>query len=271
MMKSAHHKFESEDQTLKRSYYFRTPPFKCAVKSCMNSFYSFEERDKYPYKFHQFPNDRTLCNTWRNKCGLRGNTDVSKMMVCSAHFYLDDYQRNYKEEFANPNFKRQLKSNAVPTHSLLGTFCESHKETGTGLKDHSYYISGVQETLDYNEVKKTVDLNDSLQQKYKDLLAKSRLLKQKSQKLVKNTALFKRKLMQHQNNSVEVDDIQKVFSPSQINLLLGRKKVYWTDDDLARAFTLRHIGGKNCYLYLKNTLNMPLPALSCVQRWASSV
>lgn len=209
---------------------------------------------------------------WKNKCGLRLNTDVSKLMVCSAHFYLDDYQRNYKEEFVNPNFKRELKPNAIPSQGLLGTFGDSYRGVEKmHLNDHSYHIAGVQEILDYNEVKKTVDLNDSLQQQCKDMIGKVHQLKQKSQKLHKNTMLFKKKLQQHQNNSIEVDEIQKVFSPSQINLLLGRKKVYWTDDDLARAFTLRHIGGKNCYLYLKNTLNMPLPALSCVQRWASSV
>lgn len=190
------------------------------------------------------------------------------MMICSAHFYLDDYQRNYKEEFANPNFKRELKPNAIPTQDLLGTFVENKIEKKP-TADHSYHI-GVQEKLDLNDVKKTVDRNESLQQKQKDLLEKIRQLKQKTTKLHKNTAIFKRKLSQHRSSSIQIADIQKVFSPSQIKLLMGQKKVYWTDDDLARAFTLRHIGGKNCYLYLKNTMNMPLPALSCVQRWASS-
>lgn len=64
--------------------------------------------------------------------------------------------------------------------------------------------------------------------------------------------------------------VRKVFSDAQINLLLGKKKVIWSDDDLAKAFTLRHIGSKECYLYLKNQLNMPLPALACVQKWAAS-
>lgn len=169
----------------------------------------------------------------------------------------------------NPDFKRQLKPKSIPTQALNGTYFTSHGSMEKS--DHSYHHAAMKEILDQNDVKKTVDMNESLQKKYRDLLENVRQLKQKSQKLQKNTVLFKRKLHQHQNNVVEIDEIQKVFSPSQINLLLGRKKVYWSDDDLARAFTLRHIGGKNCYLYLKNTLNMPLPALSCVQRWASSV
>lgn len=199
---------------------------------------------------------------------MRANQDVTNMMVCSVHFYLDDYQRNYKEEFVNPNFKRELKQNAIPSQNLI----EKKGENETIFQgDHSYHIAGVKENLDYNEVKKIVDLNGSYNQKYKELSGQLRELKQKSTRLSKNTELFKKKLQQHRNNVVEIDEVQKVFSPSQINLLLGHKKVYWSDDDLARAFTLRHIGGKNCYLYLKNTLNMPLPALSCVQRWASSI
>lgn len=239
------------------------------MQSCSNYFHSFEKRDQFPYKFHRFPSDIILCNTWRSRCGLRRNTDVKDLMVCSAHFYLDDYQRNYKEEFVNPNFKRELKSSALPSQNLI---------TGSGgqvsesmLVDDTTNISEKQAPLTSEEIKKTVDLNEELQQKYKDLLQTVRTVKQKSHKLERNTQLFKKKLHQYRNNSVEIDDLQKVFSASQINLLLGRKKVYWTDDDLARAFTLRHIGGRSCYLYLKNTLNMPLPALSCVQRWASSV
>ncbi|KAJ8985743.1 hypothetical protein NQ317_014396 [Molorchus minor] len=58
--------------------------------------------------------------------------------------------------------------------------------------------------------------------------------------------------------------LEKVFTPAQIQLLMG-KKVFWSDDDLARAFTLRHMGGKELYLYLRNTVNLPLPSLSCIQ------
>lgn len=66
--------------------------------------------------------------------------------------------------------------------------------------------------------------------------------------------------------------LRSLFSEAQISLLKGNKeKVYWSDDDLAQAFTLRHMGGKELYLYLKNTLNYPLPALSCVQAWAANI
>lgn len=207
------------------------------------------------------------------------NADVSNKMICSAHFYLDDYQRNYKQEFIDPNFKRVLKANAIPTQNLQPSKGEAIKKEPLLENDHSYHIAGSKEaprespkeTLDLNDVRISVDLNEALQEKCRNLTMKLRNMKQKSKQLEKSTKIFKQKLAEHQNDVVEVDEVQKVFSRSQINLLLGKKKVYWTDDDLARAFTLRHIGGKKCYLYLKNTLNMPLPALSCVQRWASTV
>lgn len=64
--------------------------------------------------------------------------------------------------------------------------------------------------------------------------------------------------------------LSKVFSDAQINVLMGQSKVVWGDDDLAMAFSLRHLCSKECYLYLKEVLNIPLPALSCVQKWAAS-
>lgn len=64
--------------------------------------------------------------------------------------------------------------------------------------------------------------------------------------------------------------LSKVFSDAQIKILTGKEKVVWTNDDLAMAFSLRQMSSRECYLYLKRFLNYPLPALSCVQRWAAS-
>ncbi|KAJ8962037.1 hypothetical protein NQ314_005819 [Rhamnusium bicolor] len=165
----------------------RTSPFKCAVSSCQNVFLCFEERAKYPYKFHNFPHNYELCNIWKEKCGLPENADISKLKVCSDHFLLDDYIRNYKEEFLNPNFKRKLQLKAIPQRNLS----VNNVNGGNAHND---------DILCFSEVKEAVDENEMLRQKYDSL----------------------------------------------IDLLLGKKKkVFWTDDDLAKAFTLRHIGSSN--------------------------
>lgn len=63
--------------------------------------------------------------------------------------------------------------------------------------------------------------------------------------------------------------LAKVFSESQIKILSGKKKIYWSNDDMAMAYTIRHLSNRRCYTYLSKNLNFPLPALSSMKRWAS--
>ncbi|GJQ74520.1 hypothetical protein Trydic_g21387 [Trypoxylus dichotomus] len=61
--------------------------------------------------------------------------------------------------------------------------------------------------------------------------------------------------------------LSKVFSESQIKILSGKKKIYWSHDDMAIAYTIRHMSSKRCYIYLTKNLNIPLPGLSSIKRW----
>lgn len=63
--------------------------------------------------------------------------------------------------------------------------------------------------------------------------------------------------------------LAKVFSESQIKILSGKKKIYWSNDDMAMGYTIRHLSNKRCYTYLSKNLNIPLPALSSLKRWAT--
>lgn len=63
--------------------------------------------------------------------------------------------------------------------------------------------------------------------------------------------------------------LAKVFSESQIKILSGKKKIYWSNDDMAMGHTIRHLSNKRCYAYLTKNLNIPLPALSSIKRWAT--
>lgn len=63
--------------------------------------------------------------------------------------------------------------------------------------------------------------------------------------------------------------LAKVFSASQIKILSGKKKIYWSNDDMAVGYTIRHLSNKRCYMYLSKSMNIPLPALSSIKRWAT--
>ncbi|XP_074029219.1 uncharacterized protein isoform X2 [Leptinotarsa decemlineata] len=292
----------------------RTLPFKCAVRSCPNFFLSYEERNKYPFKFHNFPTDKALREVWKEKCGWKENSNITcRLKVCSDHFELNDYIRNYKEEFSNPNFKRQLKRNAIPTKNInkeyfeddvVEAFCsipcshvnhdtedylDTQLNSGVVLKKNMKIIQSDKESLEktcciktmqssysnecikepgfLEEVKMAVDHNEILNKNMSELLLIEKEIKQKLKKCERKIKFVNKKL---RSGKIDKDIIHKVFSDAQINVLQGKKKVYWSNDDLAEAFILRQIGTKQCYLYLKNTLNIPLPSLSCIQRWAAS-
>lgn len=131
----------------------------------------------------------------------------------------------------------------------------------------------------FMDIKTAVDTNEQLKQKFEALTKEESLLKEKvemyQKKIVnldKEITKMKKLVSKTPRNRSGSNLIYKVFSHAQINMLLRKKKkVVWSYDDMAMAFTLRHMANRECYLFLKNTLNMPLPALSAVQRWAASV
>lgn len=56
-----------------------------------------------------------------------------------------------------------------------------------------------------------------------------------------------------------------------IAILAGtRKRKVWEPEDISRAFTLRYCS-KKAYLYLKDNLKFPLPAISTLQNWANKI
>lgn len=74
---------------------------------------------------------------------------------------------------------------------------------------------------------------------------------------------------QRRSHEDQMKLLTKVFSESQIKILSGKKKIYWSNDDMAMGYTIRHMSNKRCYVYLTKTLNIPLPALSSIKRWAT--
>ncbi|XP_072384271.1 uncharacterized protein [Diabrotica undecimpunctata] len=249
-----------------------TPPFKCAVKSCPNRFVKFNESGKVPYKFHRFPGNIELSQLWKVKCGWKKHDDLNNLMVCSNHFNLDDYIRNYKEEFSNPHFKRKLSAKAVPQLNLGP--CKVKAET-SGSCDDEFETDEKSLRMSSEEDKIKEDIESPLSaviSHKKELLNKLSKLEEERELLENCIKSNTRTIMKIQTSlkRKKMKDIilRSTFSEAQIKLLHGEKAI-WSDDDLATAFTIRHMGSKKCYLYLKNVLKLPLPALSCIQGWAA--
>lgn len=149
-----------------------------------------------------------------------------------------------------------LKPNAVPHCNLSISNVEQEMEQAM---EENYLLKSNMELL---EKEKT-----ELQNKIEKMNAKLTNRLKLTQQLKVRCEQLKKKYDGSQRKNL----LAKVFSCAQIGVLLRKRKVVWSDDDLAMAFTLRHMGSKECYLYLKQILNFPLPALSCVQKWAASL
>jgi len=248
-----------------------TQPFKCAVISCRHVFQKFDPNAAY--KFHNFPADPELQQIWLKRCRVKDDFNPNSAKVCTDHFLPDDYERNFKEEMKNPLFKRKLKPTAIPSQLLEGM--------EVSIVDFINMDGGICEVPDRVEVRRAVDENLLLKERFKKLTEEKELLcknhyelekrlssKRKKIHIVKNQyeKLKKRSYIAKEQKNL----LSRVFSQSQINVLLGKKKVFWSNDDMAMAFTLRQMGNKECYLYLKKTLNVPLPSLSSIQKWTAS-
>lgn len=224
---------------------------KCGVPSCRNI-----ESDQN-YQFFKFPKTN-LKSVWLQNCFLPQNLDSDYLKICEKHFAASDFEASMH----HPAVKK-LFPVAVPSLDLdgppvdiqtLGNFKghiieEMHRNANLMKRQEALLaeinaLSEQPSTLDQRITTKTKEI--------KYINNKFRLLRKKVESKEKNLLL------------------SKVFSDSQINYLIGKPKVIWSDDDMAMAFTLRQMSNKECYLYLKYTLNIPLPSLSSVQKWAAS-
>lgn len=223
------------------------------MQNCPNSYQKCDP--ERALEFYNFPQDAKMYKIWREKCCLPANvnnTDILK--ICSDHFTVQDYDSVFEHGIN----VRKLKSLAVPHVNLKCLKQPTLDEIKFAVNENISLKKQI-EALQ----KENIELLKSIQN-YDARFAKRRVLLTKAKRVYE-------KLKKRSNNIRENRDLlSKVFSDSQIGILIGRRKVVWSDDDLAMAFTLRQMGSKECYIYLKETLNFPLPALSCVQKWVAS-
>ena len=142
-------------------------------------------------------------------------------------------------------------------------------DNDNGCDQNMHVVEKVKAVNKKNELlaREVSSLEQNLKEVKKNLDSKISLLKWK--RAERNRAL--ENLHRLEMKSLSLNEQKKilsgVFSESQIKILTGKKKIYWSNDDMAVGHTIRHMSSKRCYMYLAKNLNVPLPALSSIKRW----
>lgn len=269
----------------------------CSVAVCKN--YNRKTKGK-DVIYHSFPKDPILRKKWIRACKRGDKINVKNATICSEHFLNEDYVHDLQAELLNLPPKRRLKPDAIPSVHIAPsdeqdtsqtveqiynrmnryTKRESRKRAINTLSmlspkkkvDMSTETDIIHDCLNQEKLSKKLDLanakNEQLRKEILVLKNKNKLL---HLALAKKTQEMKTlEIKKNEEVKMEVRNILKqVFSQTQIECLLSPKtKPHWTQNDIAKALTLRSLS-KKCYVYMRTCLGIPLPALSTLRRWVS--
>ena len=112
-----------------------------------------------------------------------------------------------------------------------------------------------------NSNESLIKINESLRSQLKQLhknISNLNILIKKSQKSSNKQI---KQLSVNKTRNIEIQArkyLSSVFSQNQLDLIMKKKKVHWSRDEISKAFTLRYFS-KRAYIYVKNELNYPLP------------
>lgn len=97
-------------------------------------------------------------------------------------------------------------------------------------------------------------------------------LQDKEDKIKHYESQIKASKSQEKNFETKLKELfLKQFSQNQSDIIMKKKKIVrWTTKELSHAFSLRYFS-KRSYIYLRKILGYPLPGISTLQRWASSI
>lgn len=125
------------------------------------------------------------------------------------------------------------------------------------------------------EMQKKLDRFEALNRDLKKKVEGLNCNRKSLSRMVKSLKIKLENMKNKENVDLAVDKIYEIMTPiftrTQIEKLVYRKKkLLWKNEDICRAFTLRYLG-KRPYVYLRDKLKVPLPAISTLQRWASKL
>jgi len=170
-----------------------------------------------------------------------------------------------------PNEDMTEKFDDIPDYIKIESTLAEESESAGEKNKYNIDISDLQEIRESNdELKNKVSGHTKSISVLKSKLNKANSLYSKlCESYEQQNSLYNMLIRKSLSKSNQVALLRKVFSESQIKILMGKKKIYWSNDDMAVGYTLRHMSSKRCYTYLTKHLHIPLPALSSIKRWVT--
>lgn len=265
------------------------PGVQCAVAICSNTYYKTKDRSD-GVSYFRFPKKDKLRNVWIDRCKRKDSLNPDTSYICSDHFKEEDFIRNLKAELMGSKQKKFIHPEAIPSVKLLPTEnCKLDTSRGKRRekKERNEIVSKLLKTnepdiasssegnppcsLDADEESKTMDY------KVEYVKLKAAYEAEKIQGNDKIAALEEenRRLREERKESVQKELtilLKGIFTTTQIEQILKKKKKVncWTSEDITKAFTIRYLS-KRCYIYLRNDMNIPLPCLTTLKKWASKI
>ncbi|XP_074029221.1 uncharacterized protein [Leptinotarsa decemlineata] len=158
---------------------------------------------------------------------------------------------------------------------LISNFDQSIRKENE-IEYHNLEEESTESNKQYNKIKTHIELK-ALQNKNSKLLKKRLtihrniqcnkiLLKERLRELSILNLASKETSEKELSLQNQKELLSRVFSANQLKVLCG-KKTHWSNDDMAVAYIIRHLGNERCYGYLMKNMNFPLPAPSSLRRW----
>lgn len=188
---------------------------------------------------------------------------IKEIFLAVPTLHLRKLSHSQSQSSLDRDERKKMRTLKNDIEKLLQTTAETTSEgevQGTEVLGTSFA-----ETLE-DRYKMLMEQNQNLQKEFKKMKL---MLKEKEsiiEKLNKQIAVHTSNIKEEQEKRENLESSLKSFlSRTQINSLLKQKRVVWSSEDIAKAFTLRYLS-KRTYIYLRNTLHYPLPHLSTLKR-----
>lgn len=162
-----------------------------------------------------------------------------------------------------------LRSEKVDTIELSKGLNSPHEEE---KKSREPTISQLQQQLE-NLDSELAKRDKILSEREKQIEGLCTTLKQRDEKVEHLSKLIEdlKEVELHQSLKKAESLLADRFSQAQINIMLNKKKkTTWSSEDLSKAYTLRYFS-KSALDYTINTLKLPLPSASSLERHASYI
>ncbi|KAK3895348.1 hypothetical protein Pcinc_000938 [Petrolisthes cinctipes] len=247
-------------------------PGNCAVYGCYNT-----QKKTAGVRYFRFPKEKEIRQRWIHSCCRSDNVNADNARVCSVHFDDCDYEDDMKSRLlgiATPTKQRTLKNDAIPSlllpqgttdeaagsterlqraknRGIKRTIEDMMSNTGSGISGSSNKCSVIEKddvqscdesvSNQPSETDKTISpLSEEQQLKINYLEEENEILKKENQELKSkvNDLLTNRSQMYSYSELENL--LTPVFSKTQLDALLNKKKIKrWPDEDVSAAFTLR--------------------------------